>query len=272
MMCRGFLLGATAGRTTLNGEGLQHQDGHSHISAATVPNLLAYDPAFGYEFGVIIREGIRRMYTEQEDIFYYITVYNENYRMPPIPEDPAVSRGILRGGYCLQRSQRTAGEIINLLAGGAIMQQAIKAAAELEALGYRVNLWSITSFTELEREAERCRRWNRLHPRAAQRRSHVEQLFADQPGIFIAVSDYAKGLANGIGNWIPGAYEVLGTDGYGLSESRADLRDFFEISADYIAQAAVSLLYREGRVGGEALQHLELSGPATDKIDPMTRQ
>ncbi len=254
MMCRGFLLGGTAGRTTLNGEGLQHQDGHSHILASTVPNLVSYDPAFGYELAIIIRDGIRRMYAEQEDIFYYLTVYNENYIMPAQPEGDDTNEGILKGGYCYRRSNNIEGEVINLLSSGSIMQQAIQAAELLEALSYRVNIWSMTSFTELEREAQSCERWNRLHPDKTPRQPYINQLFSGEEGVFIAVSDYMKSLANGIARWMPEYYDVLGTDGYGMSESRRDLRNYFEISDNYVAQAALSLLHRSGRIEGNVLE------------------
>ncbi|MEM7027783.1 MAG: pyruvate dehydrogenase (acetyl-transferring), homodimeric type [Pseudomonadota bacterium] len=248
MMCRGFLLGGTAGRTTLNGEGLQHQDGHSHVMASTIPNMVSYDPAFGYEIAVIIRDGIRRMYTEQEDIFYYLTVYNENYTMPTLPDDEKIIDGILQGAYCYRRSARKKGEIINLLSSGAIMQQALQSAESLEASGYRVNIWSITSFIELEREAQIIERWNRLHPDESPKEPYIKRLLNNEDGVFVAVTDYMKSLPNSIARWMPEFYTVLGTDGYGLSESRQDIRDYFEISSRCISQAAISLLYRAGRI------------------------
>jgi pyruvate dehydrogenase E1 component len=273
MMCRGFLLGGTAGRTTLNGEGLQHEDGHSHIFASTVPNMVSYDPAFGYELAVIIRDGIRRMYTEQEDVFYYLTVYNENYAQPEMPTNENVMDGILKGGYCYRRSKKKKGERVNLLASGAIMLQALEAANELEDLGYKVNIWSITSFIELEREAQSCERWNRLHPEEKPRQTYVRQLFANEEGVFIAVTDYMKALANSIAPWMPGPYEVLGTDGYGLSESREDLRNYFEVSASWIVQAALSNLFRNGQIDKACLdkQCAQLAID-TEKVDSRTRK
>lgn len=256
MMCRGFLLGGTAGRTTLNGEGLQHQDGHSHIIASTVPNMVSYDPAFGYELAIIIRDGIRRMYTEQEDVFYYLTVYNENYAMPAMPEGEGVIEGILKGGYCYRRSAKKKGEIINLLSSGSIMQQALQAAESLEESGYRVNIWSITSFIELEREAQACERWNRLHPDEAPKEPYVKTLFKDEEGVFVAATDYMKSLPNSIARWMPESYTVLGTDGYGLSESRECIRDYFEISSRCISQAAISLLYSSGRIDRKRMDKL----------------
>lgn len=256
MMCRGFLLGGTAGRTTLNGEGLQHQDGHSHIMASTVPNMISYDPAFGYELAIIVRDGIRRMYTEQEDVFYYLTVYNENYAMPAMPEGDDVIEGVLKGGYCYRRSAKKKGETINLLSSGAIMQQALQAAESLEESGHRVNIWSITSFIELEREAQACERWNRLHPDETPKEPYVKTLFKDEEGVFVAATDYMKSLPNSIARWMPEYYEVLGTDGYGLSESRECIRDYFEISSRCISQAAVSLMYRSGRIDDKRMSKL----------------
>ncbi|MDP1932926.1 MAG: pyruvate dehydrogenase (acetyl-transferring), homodimeric type [Gammaproteobacteria bacterium] len=271
MMCRGFLLGGTAGRTTLNGEGLQHQDGHSHILASTYPDVKSYDPAFGYELAVIVRNGIHRMYTLQEKCFYYITLYNENYRMPSMPEDSAVSEGILRGVYRWQRSE-SEGQQIHLLASGSIMQQAIAAAEKLEALGYRVDIWSVTSFLELQRDAQECERWNRLHPLRTQKIPYVKSTFSNELGVFVAVTDYMKALPSSIAPWMPRAYTVLGTDGYGLSETRETLRDFFEISADYIAHAALVSLYRE-KIISKAVFQKDVAGVRvnTDKIDPMER-
>jgi pyruvate dehydrogenase E1 component len=272
MMCRGFLLGGTAGRTTLNGEGLQHQDGHSHVLASTIPNMVSYDPAFGYELAVIVRDGIRRMYTEQEDVFYYLTVYNENYPMPALPDDESVIEGILKGAYCYRRSSRGKGETVNLLASGAIMQQALQAADQLVEFGYQANVWSITSFIELEREAQACERWNRLHPEESLRQPFITQLLGSEEGIFVAVTDYMKGLANSVARWIPGHYEVLGTDGYGLSESRQKLRDFFEVSAPWIVQASISALSRVGRIERAAMnKRCSSLNLDIDKADPRTR-
>jgi pyruvate dehydrogenase E1 component len=266
MMCRGFLLGGTAGRTTLNGEGLQHEDGHSHVLASTVPSLKSYDPAFAYELAVIVREGIRRMYQEQEKIFYYITLYNENYPMPAMSRDESPVEGILRGGYRLRRASanRADGVDIHLLASGSIMQQALTAADLLENMGYAVDIWSITSYTELARDAEASERWNLLHPTAEPRVPYVQQLFGDKQGALIAVSDYMRALGNSIAKWMPDQYTVLGTDGYGLSETREALRDYFEISPRYIAQAAIASLYRQGRISKQQLE--SQAAPLT--IDP----
>ncbi|MFA3791124.1 pyruvate dehydrogenase (acetyl-transferring), homodimeric type [Aliiglaciecola sp. SL4] len=272
MMCRGFLIGGTAGRTTLNGEGLQHQDGHSHILAQTVPNMVSYDPAFGYELAIIIRDGIQRMYTEQQDIFYYLTVYNENNVMPALPEDKGIAENILKGGYLFKKSTKQKGELINLLSSGSIMQQTIDAYTLLDKLGYRVNIWSITSFTELQRDGETAERWNRLHPTEKAKTPFVQTLFKGQKGVFIAATDYMKSYASSISRWIPGRYEVLGTDGYGLSESRENLRDFFEVSTTYIAHAAISALLQDERISKEQYQqHSELLNVDFNKCDPRTR-
>ncbi|MDO9318523.1 MAG: pyruvate dehydrogenase (acetyl-transferring), homodimeric type [Gammaproteobacteria bacterium] len=275
MMCRGFLLGGTAGRTTLNGEGLQHQDGHSHILASIYPDMKSYDPAFSFELAVIVRDGIHRMYTLQEKCFYYITLYNENYRMPAMPEEAGVKEsvvdGILRGVYRWQRATMR-GEQVHLLASGSVIQQAIAAAATLEALGYRVDIWSVTSFSELQRDAQRCERWNRLHPLHAPRRPFVETTFSKEQGVFVAVTDYMKALAGSIAPWMPRAYTVLGTDGYGLSETHEALRDYFEISPDYVAHAALVALYRETLISKAQFrrQVVKLSIDP-EKMDPLDR-
>jgi pyruvate dehydrogenase E1 component len=270
-MCRGFLLGGTAGRTTLNGEGLQHEDGHSLVLASTVPNLKSYDPAFACELAVIVREGIRRMYEAQENIFYYITVYNENYVMPPLPQSEEVREGILRGAYCWRRSEQ-AGAPVHLLASGTIMQRAIAAAELLEDWGFAVHLWSVTSFTELARDAEACERENRLSALNPPRRSYLQQLFGDECGPLVAVTDYMKALANSIARWMPSGYTVLGTDGFGLSESRADLRDHFEISERYIAQAALHQLLRQGTLTTEEYDgYCRSLDIRPDKEDPAAR-
>ena len=259
MMCKGFLLGGTAGRTTLNGEGLQHQDGHSHVLASTVPSLLSYDPAFGYELAIIVREGLRRMYVEQEDIFYYLTLYNENYLMPDMADVLArgaltqdqLVQGVLDGGYCFDPAQSEAD--IHLLASGSILQQAIRAKAELQALGYKVSLWSMTSYVELQRDAFAVAAANRQNPQAPAQVSKVEAMFDDASGAIIAVTDYMASLAQGIAAWMPAGYEVLGTDGFGLSESRAALRSHFEVDADAIVSAALANLYGQGLIDEEKL-------------------
>ncbi len=259
MMCKGFLLGGTAGRTTLNGEGLQHQDGHSHVLASTVPSLLSYDPAFGYELAIIVREGMRRMYVEREDIFYYLTLYNENYPMPDMADVLAqgaltqdqLMQGVLDGGYCFEPALTKPD--IHLLASGSIMQQAIKAKAELQKLGYGVSLWSMTSYVELQRDALAVAAANRRNPGAKTQKSKLFHMFGDVTGAVIAVTDYMASLAQGIAAWMPVGFEVLGTDGFGLSESRAALRAHFEVDADAIVKAALANLYRQGLIDEETL-------------------
>jgi pyruvate dehydrogenase E1 component len=248
MMCRGFLLGGTAGRTTLNGEGLQHQDGHSLVVANTVPNLKSYDPSFAYELAIIIRDGIRRMYTDQEKIFYYITVYNENFPMPAVADVTAVEEGVLRGIYCFARStiKDRSAPTINLFGSGSIMLQVLEARDQLEARGIAANVWSVTSYNELYRDAMDCERWNRLHPDAEPRTPYLQQVLGEETGVFVAVSDYMKALPNCIAPWMPGRYTVLGTDGYGLSESREELRAYFEVSAEHVVLAALKALKDEG--------------------------
>jgi pyruvate dehydrogenase E1 component len=270
MMCRGFLLGGTAGRTTLNGEGLQHQDGHSLVLATTVPNLKSYDPAFAFELAVIVRDGIYRMYELGEKIFYYLTLYNENYAMPAMPEAD-VTTGIIRGAYCWQRSEGD-GEPVHLLASGSLMSQAIAAAQLLEAKGFAPHIWSVTSYTELAREAEACERHNRLQPLEEVKVPYVHELFASESGPIIAVTDYMKSLPNSIARWMPEAFTVLGTDGFGLSEARSDIRDHFEVSHKYICQAALVGLHKLGKLSAAQLKkHCRSLGIEPGKPDPTER-
>ena len=242
MMCKGFLLGGTSGRTTLNGEGVQHQDGHSHLMAATIPNLVSYDPAFAFELAVIVTDGIRRMYSDQEDVFYYLTLTNQNYAMPPMPE--SAEEGIVRGMYALHQ---TSDANINLLGSGAIMDETLAAAERLQGLGHRVNVWSVTSYTELARQGMAAERVQLVSAGDSEERPYVEELLAGEEGIFVAASDYMKALPLSITRWLPGPCTVLGTDGFGLSESRQDLRNHFEVSRDWITFAALSTLARANR-------------------------
>ncbi len=250
MLCKGFLLGGTSGRTTLNGEGVQHQDGHSHIVAATVPNLVSYDPAFAFELAVIVRDGIRRMYSEREDVFYYLTLTNQNQPMPPMPEGAA--EGVVRGMYALSRE---ADADVNLLGSGAIMAEVLAAADALRASGKRVNVWSVTSYTELARQGAAAERARTLSVGATEERPYVEALLAGEEGVFVAASDYMKALPLSIARWLPGPYAALGTDGYGLSESRAALRRHFEVSRDWIVFAALSTLAQANRGPVEEAMH-----------------
>ena len=273
MMCRGFLLGGTAGRTTLNGEGLQHQDGHSLVVANTVPNLKSYDPSFAYELAIIVRDGIRRMYTEHEKIFYYITVYNENHPMPAVEDVSAVEDGVLRGLYCFERSsiEDESAPKVHLFGSGSIMQQVLQARDRLEARGVAVDVWSVTSYNELYRDAIATERWNRLHAGEEARTPYLSGVLGEERGVFVAVSDYIKALPNNIAPWIPGRYTVLGTDGYGVSESRETLRDYFEVSPEHIVLASMKSLNDEGLNSTVATSDLiaelgidpEKSNPAT---------
>ena len=272
IMCRGFLFGGTAGRTTLNGEGLQHQDGHSHILSGTVPSLKSYDPAFAYELVVIVQDGIRRMYQLQENHFYYITLYNENYPMPAMGQAKQVEEGIVRGIYCYQRGGDNQGPSprVHLLASGPLVVRALEAQRLLMELRIVADVWSVTSFTELYRDAAEAERWNRLHPLDPPKQPYIAQVFARESGIFTAVTDYLKSLPASLAPWIPGRYQVLGTDGYGLSESRSALRDHFEIDARYMVVAALYGLRLEGAVTPEQLSAaLERLGIDPEKPSPM---
>ncbi len=245
MMCKGFLIGGTSGRTTLNGEGVQHQDGHSHILSSIVPNMKSYDPSFAYELALIVKDGIHRMYELQEKIFYYITVTNENYPMPIMPE--GVEEGVIKGMYRYEKSTKKTknNRKAHLMGSGSIMIQVIEAKKILEELGITTDIWSVTSYTELQRDAQNVEREQLLSADGERPKAYVEALLEKETGVFVSVSDYVKQWAHGISKWMPKAYHVLGTDGYGLSEARSDLRDYFEISPKYIALAALQLLRKE---------------------------
>jgi pyruvate dehydrogenase E1 component len=252
MRCRGFLLGGTAGRTTLNGEGLQHEDGQSHVYAATIPNCIAYDPTFGYELAVIVQDGLRRMYAEQEDVYYYLTVMNENYAQPAMPEGVALD--ILKGMYLFKagagRTKAKAGAPrVQLLGSGVILREAIAAAELLKAdWGVDADLWGCPSFTELARDGHAASRWNTLHPTDTPRIPHVTARLADAQGPVIAATDYVRAFAEQIREFVPRRYVVLGTDGFGRSDTREKLRRFFEVDRHYITVAALKALADEGTV------------------------
>jgi pyruvate dehydrogenase E1 component len=243
---RGFLVGGTAGRTTLAGEGLQHQDGHSQLVATTIPNCVAYDPCFAYELAVIVQDGLRRMYEEQESVFYYLTCMNENYPHPALPK--GVETGILKGMYRLQGGGR--GKVrVNLLGSGTILREVIAAAELLEKeFGVPSDVFSVTSFSELRREALDAERWNLLHPESTPRVPYVKELLAGCSGPFVAATDYMRTVPDQIRQWVPGFYQVLGTDGYGRSDARAALRGFFEVDRRYIALAALKALADDGKL------------------------
>jgi len=254
MQARGFLVGGTAGRTTLAGEGLQHQDGHSHLQASTIPNCVSYDPSYSYELAVIIQDGMRRMYVEEENVFYYLTVMNENYIHPAMPE--GVEQGILKGLYPLAKSDKDDGKTpaVQLMGSGTILNECITAAEILEAeYGVATNVWSATSINELRREGLEVSRWNMLHPEEKPRISYVEQCFQDENGPVIAATDYMKIYADSIREFVPSRYVVLGTDGFGRSDDRAALRDHFEVNHKYIVVAALSALYEDGSITAEVV-------------------
>ncbi|BBE09337.1 pyruvate dehydrogenase subunit E1 [Mycoavidus cysteinexigens] len=272
MRSRGFLLGATAGRTTLNGEGLQHEDGHSHLFAAGIPNCVSYDPTFAYEVAVIMQDGLRRMVQEQEDIYYYITVMNENYEQPALPT--GVEQDIIKGMYCLKKSatQQDAKQRVQLLGSGTILNEVIAAANLLEKdWGVAADIWSCPSFTELARDGQATVRHNLLHPTATPRQSHVEKLLKDASGPVIAATDYVRAFAEQIRAFVPGRYWVLGTDGFGRSDTRAKLRHFFEVDRYWVTVAALKALADEGvikpQIVADALAKYQLD-PA--KPNPMT--
>ncbi|AWN52983.1 pyruvate dehydrogenase (acetyl-transferring), homodimeric type [Methylobacterium sp. 17Sr1-1] len=247
MRARGFMIGGTAGRTTLNGEGLQHEDGHSHLISATIPNCVSYDPTFSYEVAVIVQDGLRRMYAEQEDVFYYITVMNENYEHPGMPDGAAP--GILKGMY-LFREGKAGGKLkVQLMGSGTILREVIAGAELLEQdFGISADIWSCPSFTELRREAMAAERWNMLHPTEPQKKSYVETCLTGRQGPVIAATDYMRLFADQIRPYVPGRYKVLGTDGFGRSDYRVRLREFFEVNRYWVAVAALKSLAEEGAV------------------------
>jgi pyruvate dehydrogenase E1 component len=239
---RGFMIGGTSGRTTLNGEGLQHEDGHSHLLASTIPNCVGYDPTYAYELAVIIQAGLKRMYADNEDVYYYITTLNENYPHPGMPE--GVEEGILRGMYKLRTVEaKKGGRRVRLLGSGAILRE-VEAGAQLLAndFGISSEIWSVTSFTELRREGLDAERWSMLHPDQPRRLSYVEQALAKGVGPVIAATDYMKAIPDGIRQFVPGRFKVLGTDGFGRSDYRRKLRSFFEVDRRHVALAALKAL------------------------------
>jgi pyruvate dehydrogenase E1 component len=263
---RGFMIGATSGRTTLNGEGLQHQDGHSLLMAHTNPAVRAYDPAFAYELATIIRSGINEMYVDEKDLMYYIAVYNENHPMPPKPA--GIDEGIVKGAYKLRSAPKGEGPIVRLIGSGPIMLQLLSAVEVLETYGVRSEIWSATSYGELRREGLDCERENRLNPTSARQVPYVEQMLGDGTIPTIAVSDNQIAVPDMIRQWVGGDYTVLGTDGFGRSDTRANLRRFFEIDAQHITLAALSSLVRskdiESEVYDKAIKELGISKERND--------
>ena len=267
---KGFLMGGTAGRTTLHGEGLQHQDGHSHVLASTIPTMTAYDPAFAYETAIIVHDGIRRMYELQEDRFYYITMYNENYAMPPMPE--GVQESILRGIYLFRKGQEAKGQPrVQLFGSGAVLREALRA-QEILAEQYQVtaDVWSVTSYSQLRRDALATERWNRLHPQQPARRPYIEAALQGSEGPIVAVTDYMRIVPDQIAPWLPGRLVSLGTDGFGRSDNRTYLRRFFEVDAESVTLAALQQLARQNAIPvqrvAKAVQELEID---PEKANPM---
>ena len=256
---KGFLLGATAGRTTLNGEGLQHQDGHSHLLASTIPTLLAYDAAFAYEIAVIIKDGMRRLYADGEESFYYLTLYNESYEMPAMPD--AAEEGILKGLYKVKPASKGKKYKAHLFGSGPILRGALRAQDVLaEQFDVSADVWSATSYKLLRGDALRTKRWNMLHPTAAPKQSYLESILHNEEGVFIAVSDYMKMVPDQIAPWVPGGLMTLGTDGFGRSDTRANLRRFFEVDAELTTIAALYALHQKeafpAKVDEEAIRKL----------------
>ncbi len=269
MRTRGFLVGGTAGRTTLAGEGLQHQDGHSQLVATTIPNCVAYDPTFAYELAVIVQDGLRRMFAEQEPVFYYVTVMNENYVQPAMPD--GVREGILKGLYPLRQGGK--GKVrANLLGSGTILREVLKAAEMLEQeYGVAADVFSAPSFSELRREALDIERWNMLHPDLLPRVPYVREVLSKQQGPFVAATDYMRLVPDQIRQWVPGTYHVLGTDGFGRSDSRAALRHFFEVDHRYVVIATLKALADEDQLDrGTARSAIEKFGIDPEKPSPVT--
>jgi pyruvate dehydrogenase E1 component len=266
---RGFLIGGTAGRTTLAGEGLQHQDGHSQLVATTVPNCVAYDPTYAYELAVIVQDGMRRMYQDQENVFYYITCMNENYAHPAMPA--GVAQGILHGMYLLQIGGR--GKVrVTLFGSGTILREVQAAAALLEStFGVPADVYSVTSFSELRKNALQIERWNLLHPTEPAKQTYIAQALGDRAGPFIAATDYMKTVADQIRQWVPGRYAVLGTDGFGRSDSRAELRRFFEVDRHYVVIAALKALADDGKIDMNTVTRaMETFGIDPEKPNPLS--
>ena len=266
-MAKGFLLGATAGRTTLQGEGLQHDDGHSHVLASTLPCCVSYDPAYAYELATIIEDGLDRMYVRDEKILYYITLFNESYLMPPMPE--GAKEGILRGIYRFATAKERRPLHVQLFGSGSILNEVVRAVSILERYGVSADVWSVTSYQELRRDAIACERHNRLHPEAPQKRSFIEKTLEGVEGPFIAASDHMKLLADHIARWVPGRFVPLGTDGFGISDMRTSLRRHFEVDAEFVAIGALDALRLDGKLSADRLAAAVAElGVLPDKLDP----
>jgi pyruvate dehydrogenase E1 component len=270
MMCKGFLMGAVAGRTTLNGEGLQHEDGHSHVLTSTVPGLLSYDPAYAYELALIIKDGLTRMYANNEKVFYYITIYNETYEQIAMPAHEGVEEGIVKGMYKLSKSESKSKVKAQLMSSGPILKEAVKAAAILEEK-YKVatDVWSVTSFNRLRTEAMDAERWNTHHPDSEPKLSFLETSLRGEKGTFVASTDYMRIVAEGISRWVPGDLHCLGTDGHGMSSSREELRRFFEIDTESIVLKTLVELAKKGEIDKKIpAQAMKDLGIDSDKMNP----
>jgi pyruvate dehydrogenase E1 component len=271
LRCKGFLFGATAGRTTLAGEGLQHQDGNSHLLAYPIPNLVAYDPAFAYELAVIIRDGIYRMYEKKEDVYYYVTIMNENYAQPAMPSAKGIKEGILKGMYKFKSSEKKDQKIkAQLLGSGTILNEVIKAAEILEK-DYKVavNVWSVTSYKNLHLDAQETERWNMLNPDKDPKKPYIAQVTEGEDGVFVSASDYVQLSSDALAKWLPARLHSLGTYGFGRSESRTALRDFFEVDAKHIVYATLYSLMKEGKIKQEVVKKAQKDlGINPDKPNP----
>jgi pyruvate dehydrogenase E1 component len=270
MRSRGFLLGGTAGRTTLNGEGLQHEDGHSHMLSATIPNCVSYDPTFSYEVAVIIQDGLRRMYAEQQDVYYYLTVMNENYPHPAMPDGAAAD--IIKGMYRFRDAGKTKAPRVQLLGSGVIFREVVAAADLLQRdWGVDADLWSCPSFTELARDGMAVARHNLLHPTVKPKQSHVAACLADTQGPVIAATDYMRAFAEQIRGHVPRRYVVLGTDGFGRSDTREKLRHFFEVDRHWVTVAALKALADDGTLpASKATEAMKKYGLDPAKPAPWT--
>jgi pyruvate dehydrogenase E1 component len=264
---KGFLCGATSGRTTLNGEGLQHQDGHSLLHMSTVPTAMVYDPAFGYEIATIVADGLRRMYAEGEEIFYYLALYNENHVQPPMPE--GVEEGILKGLYKFKAGATGKKVKAHIFGSGPIIMSALKAQELLEKYGVSADVWSATSYKLLRTDAIRCQRWNMLHPTEKPKHSYVEQILAKEKGAFIAVSDNIRTIPDQIAPWVPGGLFTLGTDGFGRSDTRKRLRRFFQVDAESTVIGTLYALAQKGEIERDVVaKAIKDLGVDPEKIQP----
>ncbi|MES1184890.1 MAG: pyruvate dehydrogenase (acetyl-transferring), homodimeric type, partial [Myxococcales bacterium] len=267
-MARGFILGATAGRTTRNGEGLQHEDGHSHHIAMTVPNCIAYDVAFAYELATVIEDGLHRMYEKDEAIYYYITLQNEDYAMPPMPE--GAKDGILKGIYKFRNAEQKLGKHVQLFGSSCIMQQVMKAQEMLKEYGVSADIWGVTSYQQLRNDAVSCERYNRLHPEAEPRVPYLSQVLKGVEGPFIAASDYIKHTPDAVARFVPGTFVPLGTDGFGMSDTREALRRHFEVDAENVVLGALHGLRLDGKMtAAEVAAAIKKLGIDPEKLEPM---